>query len=433
MLIQFNFQNFRSFKDETSLDMTATRISEYPEHVVNIANEKILPVAAIFGANASGKSNSFKAFSFMTYYVANSFYFGDEKENGKVKGPEMILSEPYLLDNDSSSKASTFEVFFTDNEDPKGKTYQYGFSIMGREIIEEWFYSKARTARNKYITIFYRKKGTEFECGGLGAHAAENLKASLNKETLIVSLGAKLKISKLKKARDWFLKNEVIDFGDPGENFIRSRMLPEHFVDSVDVQKKVAEYFDTFDSSIKGFRVTEIKSENEEKHSADYRIEVLHKPGDIEQDKPIELSDESSGTLKMFALYPVLSGVFYNGGVMFVDELNARLHPLLARNIILTFLNPQINTNHAQLIFTTHDVWQFSNELLRRDELWLTEKDSNGATSLYSVVDFKDSEGNKARKFEALQKNYLVGEYGGIPVLKPLVMLKGKEPDGRKK
>ena len=103
--------------------------------------------------------------------------------------------------------------------------------------------------------------------------------------------------------------------------------------------------------------------------------------------------------------------------------MNDRLHPLLVRNIILTFLTPEINTNHAQLILTTHDIWQFSNELLRRDELWVTDKDASGVSTLYSVAEFRDEDGKKIRRNEALAKNYLVGSYGGIPALKPMTMM----------
>ena len=108
-----------------------------------------------------------------------------------------------------------------------------------------------------------------------------------------------------------------------------------------------------------------------------------------------------------------------------IDELNARLHPLLVRNFIITFLNPEINVNHAQLIFTTHEAWLLANNLLRRDEIWFTEKDSDGATTLYSLADFVDEDGVKIRKDESFEKNYLLGKYGAIPELKSFDMFLG--------
>lgn len=122
----------------------------------------------------------------------------------------------------------------------------------------------------------------------------------------------------------------------------------------------------------------------------------------------------------MFALYSELQEVISKGSVLFIDELNARLHPLLVRNFILIFLNPEININHAQLIITTHDTWQLSNQLLRRDEIWFTEKDRQGISTLYSLADFIDEDGSRIRKDENYEKNYLLGKYGAIPTLKTI-------------
>ena len=297
--------------------------------------------------------------------------------------------------------------------------------------MEEWLYSKAKTARNKYRAIFYRKKGEELEMNGFSKNHVENIKASLNKESLIVSLGSKLRITRLKKVRDWFLNNEIVNFGDPAENFFLSRVLPEGFVDRKEVQDNVVEYFASFDEAIRDFNVEELTQEDEKDNSKSYKIDALHKMGDGEKMASIPLKQESSGTLKMFALYPSLKEVLDQGSTLFIDELNARLHPLLVRNIILTFLSPEINTRNAQLVFTTHDIWQFSNELLRRDEIWMVNKNRDGVSELYSLVEFKDEEGNKVRRDEALAKNYLTGNYGAIPALKPMKMLKGRAADGK--
>jgi hypothetical protein len=132
------------------------------------------------------------------------------------------------------------------------------------------------------------------------------------------------------------------------------------------------------------------------------------------------------------------SGMFHNMGenqikeiihaslvsVFFIDELNARLHPLLVRNFVLTFLNPEINPNHAQLVFTIHDTWQLSNQLLRRDEIWFVEKDERGVSTLYSLADFVYEDGSRIRKDESYQKNYLIGKYGAIPTLKSIDIFK---------
>lgn len=431
MLIQFNFKNFKSFRDEVSLDLTATKITEHEDHVTEAANDKLLKVAAIYGANASGKSNVYNAFEYMTYYVDESFKFGDEEERRRKSGDSYQKVTPFLFDGNSRNEETTFEVFYVDNSENTGKTYQYGFSLKKDEVVEEWLYSKAKTARNKYRTIFYRKKGEELEMNGFSKNHVENIKASLNKESLIVSLGSKLRIAKLKKVRDWFLSNEIVNFGDPAENFFLSRVLPEGFVDRKEVQNNVVEYFASFDEAIKDFNVEELPQEDEKDNSKSYKIDALHKMGNSGEMVSIPLKQESSGTLKMFALYPSLKEVLDQGSTLFIDELNARLHPLLVRNIILTFLSPEVNTRNAQLIFTTHDIWQFSNELLRRDEIWMVNKNRDGVSELYSLIEFKDENGNKVRRDEALAKNYLTGNYGAIPALKPMKMLKGRTADDK--
>lgn len=232
---------------------------------------------------------------------------------------------------------------------------------------------------------------------------------------------------------DWFLNNDILDFGDPVENYFRSKMLPDGFADSKEVQSNIVEYFAAFDESIQDFNVEELPQEDEKYISKDYKIEAIHRMADSQDMASIPLELESSGTLKMFALYPSLKYVLEHGSTLFIDELNARLHPLLVRNIILTFISPEINTQNAQLVFTTHDVQQFSNELLRWDEIWLVNKGENGVSELYSLADFKDEEGNKVCRDEILSRKYLMGVYGAIPVLKPMKMMTRGNVDGKQR
>ncbi len=423
MIIQFNFKNYKSFRNEVTLDMTATKMTELQNHVANIGNDKLLKIAAIYGANAAGKSNIYEAFGYMSYYVYASFKFGGDSESKQIDKEKYPKVTPFIFDENAKKEPTTFEVFFIDNEDSMQKTYQYGFSLLQNSVEEEWLYVKSKSARD-YKTIFYRKSGEKIDFTGI-KKGAENIELSLEKETLIVSLGAKLKISQLKKVRDWFVKNEMVDFGDPFENLLRSKTLPSNFTDDREVQNKVVEYFSTFDGSIKGFRVETDDASSDNEDDKGVKIDALHRNNEGELIS-IPLQKESSGTLKMFALYPPIQEVLNNGSTLFVDELNARLHPLLVRNIILAFTNPEINRNNAQLIFTTHDIWQISNDFLRRDEIWFVEKDiDTGISDLYSLADFSDEDGTKIRKDEAYSKNYLLGKYGAIPHLKSLNLLKG--------
>ena len=418
MLIQFNFKNFKSFREEATLDLSAAKMTEFSDRVVTIGSEKILPVAAIYGANASGKSNIYNAFEYMAGYVVNSFKYGDEEENF-----EKFRPTPFLFDSTSADAESSFEVYFTLPDDKTEKTYNYGFCIDKEGVTEEWLNVKAKTAR-KFSTVFYRGDDEdELDLSGFPKNSRDNIQVALEKQVLIISLGAKLKIAKCKAIRDWFLANEFADFGNLLTNYVLHRSLPKGFVEDKKVQQKVVEYFSSFDEHIKDFKIERVPHDGESKEDT-YKINALHKMIDSDEMAEIPLALESAGTLKMFALYPELQEVLEKGSVFFIDELNARLHPLLVRNFILTFLNPKINTNHAQLVFTTHDTWQLSNQLLRRDEIWFVKKDSQGLSTLYSLADFVDEDGVRIRKDESYEKNYLLGKYGAIPDLKSIDMFK---------
>lgn len=321
--------------------------------------------------------------------------------------------------NADKSKSSNDEVYTW----LAANAHNYGFCIDKEGVTEEWLNSKAKSAR-KYSTVFYRGTSDEdLDLSGFPKSSRDNIQVALEKQVLIISLGAKLKVGKCKAIRDWFLANEFADFGDPFTNFFMSRRLPKGFVENKDVQQKVVEYFASFDEHIKDFRIEKVPHDGETKEDT-YKINALHKMIDSDGMAEIPLGMESAGTLKMFALYPELQEVLEKGSVFFIDELNARLHPLLVRNFLLTFLNPEINTNHAQLVFTTHDTWQLSNQLLRRDEIWFVEKDERGVSTLYSLADFVDEAGSRIRKDESYEKNYLLGKYGAIPTLKSIDIFK---------
>ena len=418
MLIQFNFKNFKSFREEVTLDLSAAKMTEFSDRVVSIGSEKILPVSAIYGANASGKSNIYSAFKYMSDYVIDSFKYGDELEKF-----EELRPTPFLFDSTSANEESSFEVYFTLPEDKSERTYNYGFCINKEGVTEEWLNTKAKTAR-KYSSVFYRGTSEEeLDLSGFPKSSRDNIQIALEKQVLIISLGAKLKVGKCKAIRDWFLANEFADFGDPFTNIFMSRRLPKGFVENKEIQQKIVEYLASFDEHIKDFKIEKVPNDGELKEDT-YKINALHKMIDSDGMAELPLGLESAGTLKMFALYPELQEVLEKGSVFFIDELNARLHPLLVRNFLLTFLNPKINTNHAQLVFTTHDTWQLSNQLLRRDEIWFVEKDERGISTLYSLADFVDEDGSRIRKDESYEKNYLIGKYGAIPTLKSIDIFK---------
>lgn len=266
MLIQFSFKNYKSFRDETILDLSATKMTEFSDRVVTTGNEKILPVAAIYGANASGKSNVYEAFSYMTRYVIYSFRYGDDEEKYKDVRPV-----PFLFDVNSEKADTSFEVYFTIPEDTAEKCYNYGFSVGENGVTEEWLNYKAKTAR-QYKSVFYRDENT-LDLNGLPKKSRENIEVALEKQVLIISLGAKLKVAKCKLIRDWFINNELADFGNEITNLLMSHQLPGEFIEDQNVRDNVVNFFSTFDESIKGFEVTKLPDQEDEKKNS-----ILLKP-----------------------------------------------------------------------------------------------------------------------------------------------------------
>lgn len=411
MLIQFRFKNFKSFRDDTVLDFSATEDTENEYRIAKVGDERILTAAGIFGANASGKSNVIKAFRYMMEYVTSSVVYSRDK----VRGINRLT--PFLFDNKSKDAESLFEVFFS-RETGRGYTiYNYGFSVSQNGVTEEWLNYKAASGK-EYNSIFYRGKN-ELDLSGIPEKRRENIKISLEKETLILSLGSFLKINRFKIVIDWFMKNRITNFGNPRENEGLSHQAPTGFADSLDVQNQVVNYLAAFDSSIIGFDVEVLKSDDDGKQIINIKTKHKNLDGGTVL---LPLSQEFDGTLKMFALYQFIQDCIERGSVLLVDELNSRLHPLLVRNILITFFNPKVNIHHAQIIFTSHDLWQLKNNILRKDEIWFTDKDNDGISTLYSLADFEGVE--SASNYV---ENYMLGQYGAIPSLKALMHMEGKK------
>lgn len=186
-----------------------------------------------------------------------------------------------MFDSTSADAESSFEVYFTHSGDKNDKTYNYGFCVNKEGVTEKWLNSKAKTVR-KYNTIFYRRgAGGELDLSGLPKNSRDNIKIALEKQVLIASLGAKLKIGKCKVIRNWFLTNEFADFGAPFTNFFLPHRLPKGFTEDKNVQNKIVEYFASFDEHIKDFRVEKVPNDGGSKEEK-YKINALYKRIDSE-------------------------------------------------------------------------------------------------------------------------------------------------------
>ena len=417
MLLQFYFSNYRSFEGEGILDMRASGSNELSSHIRNTLNEKVLPVTAIYGANASGKSSVFEAFQFMALCVLESLSFSDDNK----KNPYKLKVDSFKF-SDSRDKPSEFEINYIDKKGKKELYYNYGFKIDNSGILEEYLASNTKTGvkRNEeYTYIFKRERSQKLYLDSSIEKFRENLEISLKDKTLLVSLGAKLNINEFIRVRTWFINAEVINFSNSLYGVFLENTLPNNIIESEEVRKNLVSFINSFDDSIIDIEVEKI-SAIDESDSDNYRVFTVHKSDKGTSTARISMNEESSGTKKMFSLYQTLLDVLEKGGVFFADELDIKLHPLLMRNILLIFTDKEKNPNNAQLIFTTHNTIYMDMNLLRRDEIWFVEKD-NGVSNLYSLDDITNEKGEKVRKDSNYEKHYLLGNYGAIPNLKNLL------------
>jgi len=398
MLIQFNFKNFKSFKDDSSLDMTATSITEHSYNLISSGDEKYIKVAAIYGANASGKSSIIEAFKFMQEWIIFSF--------NRTIATQDIPIKRFAFDIDALKEPAEFEVFFKH----KNNEYQYGFSLDNKKICEEWLYLKKDSSKNTYITLFQRS-GEEIKCNSKLLKSVENFIPMVENKTLFLSIISNAKIPYVKDIFEWFLV-PVLDYGDINfESNLIKRISP--FIENEKYQKDLVAFFRSIDIPIEGIIVEKPKNENDKT-----KIYLKYLMKDKENYYNMPLSEESSGIQKMFSLFNYLRGSLNKGMPIFIDQLDAKLHPLLLRYILTMFHDENINKNGAQLIYVTHDNYTLTKDIFRRDQIWFVEKDADLASHLYSLAKYKDDDDKKVRKDASYNKDYLLGKYGSIPIFK---------------
>lgn len=422
MLLQFTFKNFRSFKDENILDMRATKVKELSYHIRKAGKEKVLPITAIYGANASGKSNLISALQFMGMCISTSVMFSLENNNTSLKFPYNDNIK-FSLVNNNDEAYSTFETSFIL---PNKKRYLYGFKIDKNGFKEEWL--KLIKTNNEYNDIIVRKNYKLINYKTNKAKMEENIKTSLSNTSLVLSLGTMLKDKFLSTIHNWFSNITIIDFGEPLIDIIASQSIVSEDLITGKLKNIFLNYLASFDSSIIDYSIE--KQLNEGDNGPAYRIYTHHKMLNNDGIKKLSLQNESSGTQKMITLFMHFQRVIQGGYPIFIDELNAKLHPLLVRLLLNMFSNPETNPNNAQLIFTTHDSWLMKKDILRRDEIWFTDKNEDGVSELYSLVEFKDDNGKNIRNDENYEKNYLLGKYGAIPNLSLINLFDKDDNDG---
>lgn len=398
MLVNFTFKNFRSFKNEMTLSLEAASIQELSEAVVMSCDEELLPVAVMYGANSSGKSNVLKALKAMRDVLLNSV---------RLNPKDMLEAEPFSLDLTSCDEPTSFEIQFTLNN----SKFRYGFDYTAEAIVAEWLYEKRQGERE--FELFLRS-GNEFRISKTRFAEGIGKQAATPGNRLFVSLVAQLNGKVSQSILDWFSRIEYMS-GMDGKGYA-GKTLEMLFKN----QNGSAEIKRFFDETNLGFKDLDVELENAGEMRM--RSETVHWLYDGEGNRkgvrnfPTEKM-ESEGTKKIIEIAGPIFDAVLNGKILIVDELDAKLHPFLTRKIIGLFMDKAINSKGAQLIFATHDTNLLNIRYLRRDQIWFTEKDKADSTDLYSLVEFRDESGNKVRNDRNIEKDYINGRYGAIPFM----------------
>lgn len=400
MLCQFTVKNFKSIRDEATFDMQATAISEHEDRVIKDQDgEMYLPVSSIYGPNGGGKSNVLAALHTLVAKVLRPLYATEDNEE-KVFLQKKIIVEPFAF-AESKNEPTEFELFFrTDSAE-----YRYVLHVK-RDIVIYESLDRVKLETGRRSALFKRDESTiELKGAFSKLKVSEDLSKTL---TLLSYLGIAYKGNAVvKDVLNWF--DFGVDFLNYGSPIQELRMAVST---SEDVKNLMLDMIQEMDLDIVDFRVEE--KEND-------RIEVFtkHLVDDIETE--LNLSDESSGTKKLFGLLPFIAVSLMAGTTLVIDELDAKIHPVLLRHIIMMFNDMEINKHKAQLVFTSHDLSTMNSEVFRRDEIWFVAKGNAQNSKLYSLVEFKNEKGESVRKDAKFDKQYLEGKYGADPYLRRII------------
>lgn len=419
MLVNFTVKNYRSFKQERTFSMEAGSIKEHKESVINKGKLSLLPLAVFYGANSGGKSNLIQAISTMRYMVRRSVQLNEGDE---------LPYDPFALDKVSDSQPTLFEIQFIKDE----VLYRYGFEYTRKEIVSEWLYEKQ--FGEKEYELFVRLRDL-IDVSHKRFPEGEGKEDLTNSNRLFLSLVAQLKGEKSNSVMGWFRQCNVLSGIDSeGYEAFTLKMFLEHLNGADEAQ----EFFKTLQLGFTRFSVKKVdvpkevldrapdsvKAQMEKDWTTGNFVEpitthnVYDENGFVVGERNFHKNQmESEGTKKVIEMSGPIFDTLNEGKTLIVDELDAKLHPLLTRNIVLLFMDPEKNQHGAQLIFATHDTNLLDLEIIRRDQIWFAEKDKVEATDLYSLVEFKDEDGKKVRNDRDIKRDYIRGRYGAIPFI----------------
>ena len=401
MLCQFTVKNFKSIRDEVTFDMQAAVISEHEDRIIKDVDEELyLPVSAVYGPNGGGKSNVLEALHSLVTKILRPLYATSNNEEIAMKMKKLVI-EPFAFDEETRNKPTEFELFFR----TEMAEYRYELTVK-REIIEYERLDRIKLDTGRKSALFERD---EDEITLKGAFSRLKTSDELSDTLPLLSyLGITYRKNEVvQDVLDWF--DEEINFLNYGNPMQELRMAVSK---SEDVKKLMLQMIQEMDLDIVDFRVEE--KEND-------RIEVFTKHIIDEYEAELNLFDESSGTKKLFGLLPFIAKSLLKGTTLVIDELDAKIHPVLLKYLIMTFSDMEKNKKGAQLIFTSHDLSTMNSEVFRRDEIWFVAKGNRQNSKLYSLVEFKNKKGESVRKDAKFDKQYLEGKYGADPYLRKII------------
>ena len=405
MLVEFSVENFRSIRERITLSMLATPDQTHPGNVFAVGaweKEKFVKSAFLYGPNASGKTNIIRAMRYLKMLIMSS-----EQRNKGTK----IEYDPFLFDDEYSNKPSTFEVRFVAD----GIPYTYGLEVDAERVHSEYLYY---APQGRKAVVFERTKDQYKFTVDKERQTAIAQNTISNR--LYLASATNANYDKTEPAFRWFkdIMQTRIDLDISQWQQYTSECLSAGGERSEKIQQFMRKAdFGIQSISAKRITITEDMLRPETPSEVrknllgkEFSEVVFHHQGKNAK-VPLDIDEESDGTQYVYALAGPLFDVLENGLVFLIDEIEASLHPHIVREIIRLFHDPDCNRKNAQLICTTHAMSFLNRELLRRDQIWFTEKDAEtGATDLFSLADIRG-----IRKDENYEKAYESGRYGAVP------------------
>jgi hypothetical protein len=416
MLLEFTVGNFLSFKEPVTLSLETSSITDYPENTFSRGRHNLLKSVVIYGANASGKSNLVQAISQMRHIV---------KSSAKMSSTDTFPVIPFLLNTDMETRPCSFEILFLLDD----LRYRYGFEITAEKVHTEWLYqAKAQTEKPLFI-----RDGDAVEVNAKFPEG-KGLPDKTRDNGLFLAVCDQFNGAISGKIMQWFTSCNTIS-GLAHENY---RLVTSNMLGDEKCRPAMLEFLEKLDLGFDEVRVEEeefspdslpknlslpirlrLSSDLKGKKRLIFKAmhDVYSPAGEKTGKREFDLdTQESSGTNKVFDLLGPFFDTLMAGRVLVVDELDAKLHPLLTRALVSLFNSSETNPKNAQLIFATHDTNLLTYGNFRRDQIYFVEKDRQGATSLYSLIEYKEK-GSTVRKDRSFESDYVQGRYGAIPYL----------------